>query len=150
MLIPSVEWRHAVLVPLGHPLAEGELTLARLAEFKIVTYVEAFAGRRRIDKAFADEGLEPDIVLSAIDSDVIKTYVALGLGVGIVASMAYDPERDTGLVARPVGHLFGVNRVRLAVHRAAYLRGFAIAFIELLAPQADRALIDSLRSAGTA
>lgn len=150
VLIPSIEWRHVVLVPDGHPLIGQPVTLERLAQYKIVTYVEAFAGRRRIDRAFEQAGIEPDIVLSAIDSDVIKTYVSLGLGIGIVAGMAYDPVRDRGLVALPAGHLFGVNRVRLAVHRAAYLRGFAIAFIELLAPDADRALIESLRSAGTA
>ena len=150
VIIPSVHWQHVVLFPEGHVLAEGELTLERLAQFPIVTYVEEFAGRRRIDRAFAEAGLEPDVVLSGIDSDVIKTYVGIGMGIGIVASMAYDPARDRGLVARSVGHLFGDNQVRLAVHRAAYLRGFAISFIELLAPDADRAVFESLRRAGTA
>lgn len=147
LVIPSVEWQHVVLVPAGHPLAEGALTLERLSGLPIVTYVEEFAGRRRIDRAFEQAGLEPDVVLSAIDSDVIKTYVSLGMGVGIMAGLAFDPVRDRGLVALPAGHLFGFQRVKVGVRRAAYLRGFAITFIELLAPDADRTLIDSLVSA---
>ena len=132
--IDAFEWQHVIVVPEGHPVLDGAPTLQALARHPLVTYVEEFAGRRRIDRAFAQAGLRPDVVLAAIDSDVIKTYVSLGLGVGIVAEMAWEAARDAPLRAAPAGALFGMNRVRLAVRRDATLRGFATAFIELFMP----------------
>jgi LysR family cys regulon transcriptional activator len=114
-----------------------------LAPYPIVTYDPAFAGRSHIDEVFKAHGLEPDIVLSAVDSDVIKTYVELGLGIGIIAAMAFDAKRDRHLRALDVGHLFGVMTTRVAVRRGAALRGFAYVFIELFSPQLTRKLIDA-------
>ncbi len=142
--IPAFEWEHVVVVPSKHPLAGQPLSLQALVKYPIVTYVEEFAGRRRIDRAFADAGLRPDVVLAAIDSDVIKTYVGVGLGVGIMAGLAWDAARDRGLVAMPAGALFGMNHVRLAVRRDAFLRGFATSFIELFVPDVDRRTLERL------
>lgn len=142
--IPAFEWEHVVIVPSKHPLAGQPLSLPALVKYPIVTYVEEFAGRRRIDRAFADAGLRPDVVLAAIDSDVIKTYVNVGLGVGIMAGLAWDAARDRGLVAMPAGGLFGMNHVRLALRRDAFLRGFALSFIELFAPDVDRRTLERL------
>jgi len=140
--IPIYEWQHVALVPGDHALAKlqktpGKLTLKDLARHPIVTYEVHFSGRSRIDAAFAAAGIEPAIVLEAIDSDVIKTYVATGMGVGIVAGVAADP-RTEPLIVLPCGHLFGTNVTRLAVKRGAYLRGFVYSFIELLAPGWDK------------
>jgi LysR family cys regulon transcriptional activator len=112
------------------------LTLQALVRHPIVTDVEEFAGRRRIDRAFAQAGLRPDIVLAAIDSDVIKIDVSIGMGVGIMAEMAADPGHDRALRTVPAGALSGMNRVRLAVRKDAFLRGFANAFVELFMPGA--------------
>jgi LysR family cys regulon transcriptional activator len=148
--VPCFTWQHVAIAPTGHPLLEQTkgkpLTLEVLARFPIVTYDAAFAGRRRIDEAFAARRIEPDIVLAAIDADVIKTYVEAGLGVGIVANVAYDATRDAGLVALPVGHLFGSQVTHLAIKRGATLRGFVHHFIELVAPEVDRAMIERLLS----
>lgn len=140
--IPVYEWQHAVCVPAGHPLAKRlkqpeKLTLKELARYPIVTYEAHFAGRSRIDAAFAAARLEPNVVLEALDADVIKTYVEVGLGVGIVAGMALDAPRD-GLVALPCGHLFGTNVARLAVKQGTYQRGFVYDFIGMLAPGWDK------------
>lgn len=142
--IPAFEWEHVAVVPSKHPLAGQPLSLQALVKYPLVTYVEEFAGRRRIDRAFADAGLRPDVVLAAIDSDVIKTYVRLGLGVGIMTGLGYDAMQDRGLVAMPAGALFGMNHVRLAVRRDAFLRGFALSFIELFAPGVDRRSLERL------
>jgi len=132
---PCYTWHHAVLVPVGHPLAGSrEVTLDALAQHPIITYHAGFTGRSHIDAAFAGAGLKPDVVLSAIDADVIKTYVELGLGVGIVAAMAYQPERDRALVQLDARHLFASNVTRLAIRRGAYLRSYAYRFIERLVP----------------
>lgn len=132
---PYYTWHHAVIVPRGHPLAELEnITLADIAEYPIVTYHEGFTGRANIDRRFAEEGLLPDIVLSAIDADVIKTYVDIGLGIGIIASMAYNPERDGNLVRLEVPNLFAPNTTRLAVRRGVYLRSYAYDLIQKLVP----------------
>ncbi len=148
--VPCFQWEHAVIVPDSHPLLKTvggkALTLAQLARYPLVTYVAAFAGRSHVDEAFARRGIVPDIVLEAIDADVIKTYVEAGLGVGIVAAIAYDRDRDRGLSAIPAGHLFGRNVTHLAVKRGAYLRGFVYRFIELVAPGIDREMIDRLLS----
>lgn len=137
--LPYYEWHHCVIVPLGHTLATRErLTLEDLAAYPIVTYDAAFAGRSHIDRAFAAANLEIDIVLTAIDADVIKTYVGVGLGIGIVASMAYDPLRDTDLVRLSTDHLFEANTSKLAVRRGTYLRDYAAEFIRLCVPHFTR------------
>lgn len=132
---PYYEWHHAVVVPKGHPLESlSHLTLEAIAEHPIITYHEGFTGRGQIDKAFADAGLAPDIIMSALDADVIKAYVELGLGVGIVASMAYSDVRDQGLVLLKSENLFRKNTTVIGVRRGHYLRGFAYRFIELCSP----------------
>ena len=146
--LPCFTWEHAVIVPRGHALIERAreqpLSLDLLAAYPLVTYDAAFAGRTRIDEAFALRHLTPDVVLAAIDADVIKTYVEQGLGVGIVADIAWNAERDPGLVALPAGHLFGTQVTHLAVKRGAALRGYAYHFIGLVAPEFDRAMIERL------
>jgi LysR family transcriptional regulator, cys regulon transcriptional activator len=140
--IPVYDWQHVAIVPPAHALAKfqttpGKLTLKDLARNPLVTYEAHFTGRSKIDAAFASVNIEPSIVLEAIDADVIKTYVQLGMGVGIVAGVAVDPQRDR-LAMLPCGHLFGTNTTRLAVKQGAYLRGFVYSFIELLTPQWDK------------
>ncbi len=146
--LPCFTWEHAVIVPHGHRLLTQTknkvLSLDLLVAYPLVTYAVAFAGRTRIDEAFALRHLAPDIVLAAIDADVIKTYVEAGLGVGIVANIAYDPERDANLVAIPAGHLFGSQITHLAVKRGATLRAYVHHFIELVAPAFDRSMIERL------
>jgi LysR family cys regulon transcriptional activator len=148
--LPCYDWQHVVVVPAGHALAEGPApTLEQLAAEPLVSYDPSFTGRKRIDQAFAQRRLAPDFVLEAIDSDVIKTYVRLGLGVGIVAEMAVrDDAADSGLVARPVGHLFGRNVSRVAFRRGAYLRHFVYTFAELLSDRLTRALIERAVAGG--
>lgn len=141
---PCYTWSHAVVVPKGHPLTQlKELTLTDIAEYPIITYHEGFTGRTNIDQSFAEAGLLPDIVLSAIDADVIKTYVDVGLGIGIVASMAYHPERDSNLVRLNVAGLFAPNTTRLALRRGVYLRTFAYDFIQALVPELTADVIDA-------
>lgn len=141
--LPCYEWNHAVVAPIGHPVTNLEhISLEDLAREPLVTYHPSFAGRARIDRAFALRQLAPDIVLEAIDSDVIKTYVRLGLGIGIVAEMAMRDEPSGGdLVTRPVGHLFGQNVARVAFKRGVYLRNFIYAFAELISSRLSRTLI---------
>ena len=147
--LPCYEWQHVVVVPAGHALASVERpTLEQLAAEPLVSYQAAFAGRRRVDAAFAQRGLTPRVVLEAIDSDVIKTYVRLGLGVGIVAEMAMRGETTGDLVARPAGHLFGSNVSRVAFKRGAYLRHFVYAFAELLSDRLTRALLERAMAGG--
>ena len=147
--LPCYEWQHVVVVPASHPLAAVERpTLEQLAAEPLVSYQAAFAGRRRVDAAFAQRGLTPRVVLEAIDSDVIKTYVRLGLGVGIVAEMAMRGETGGDLVARPAGHLFGSNISRVAFKRGAYLRHFVYAFAELLSDRLTRALLERAMAGG--
>jgi LysR family cys regulon transcriptional activator len=144
--LPCYRWTHVVVVPAGHALADDAaagrvLTLARLAQFPLVTYEGGYTGRGAIDAAFAREGLQADVVLQAMDADVIKTYVALGVGVGVIASMAFDEARDTGLVALDARHLFAVNTTRVAVRRGAWLRGYVLDFVETFAPTLTRTLV---------
>ncbi len=132
---PFYDWHHGVIVPDGHPLlAEPVLTLENMAKYPIVTYQDGFTGRAIIDQAFATEGLVPDIVMSALDADVIKAYVELGLGIGIIAPMAFDARRDAGLKLLPAAHLFEANHTVIAVRRGHYLRGFVYAWLELSNP----------------
>ncbi|QDL37583.1 CysB family HTH-type transcriptional regulator [Rhodoferax sediminis] len=144
--LPCYEWQHVVVLPAGHALAKKErLTLEDIAQEPLITYHPSFTGRTRIDHAFAQRKLQPRIALEAIDSDVIKTYVRLGLGIGIVAEMAVRDVSSSGtdadLVVRPVGQLFGQNVARVAFKRSAYLRDFVFKFAELLSDRLDRNLI---------
>jgi len=135
---PCYDWHHAVIVPQDHPLTKlPALTLEAIAAHPIVTYHEGFTGRSHIDQAFAAAGQSVDIVLSAIDADVIKTYVEVGLGIGIIAPMAFNPAKDTTLALLPAEHLFPGNTTRLAVHRGVYLRDYARQFVAMVAPGVD-------------
>jgi LysR family cys regulon transcriptional activator len=136
---PFYSWQHGVVVPKGHALDKvadkgGPLTLEQLAEWPIITYHEGFTGRGNIDRAFSRAGLTPDIVMSAMDTDVLKAYVELGLGVGIIAAMAYSARRDTSLRLIDSSHLFDPNTALIAVRRGSYLRTYAYRFIELCSP----------------
>ena len=145
--LPCYDWQHMIVLPAGHALAAQERpSLEQLAHEPLITYHPSFTGRTKIDEAFAAQGFEPNVVLEAIDSYVIKTYVRLGLGVGIVAEMAVrdDPACGPGgdLVVRPAGTLFGNNVARLAFKRGAYLRNFVYGFAELLSPKLTRAVVE--------
>jgi LysR family cys regulon transcriptional activator len=142
--LPCYEWQHVIVVPADHPLAEVErISLEQLAEHPLISYQPAFTGRRRIDQAFAQRRLKPNIALEAIDSDVIKTDVRSGLGVGIVAEMAMQAEpTGSGLVARSAAHLFGQNTSRVAFRRGAYLRSYVLVFAELLSPRLTRSMVE--------
>jgi LysR family transcriptional regulator, cys regulon transcriptional activator len=141
--LPCHEWQHAMVVPAGHPLATVERpTLEQLAAHPLVLYQPTVTGRTRIDQAFERARLKPLVALEAIDSDVIKTYVRLGLGVGIVTELALRGEPADGELAwRPLGHLFGPNTTRVAFKRGAYLRQFVLAFAELLSPRLTPTLL---------
>jgi len=131
------------VVPPEHPLLRSKaVSLEEIAGYPVITYDAAFAGRSKIDHAFQLRGLKPDVLLEAIDADVIKTYVELGMGVGIIAGMAFDAERDRNLRAIPVGHLFGMNVSRVAVKQGAYLRSYVYTFIELLSPSLNRRMVE--------
>ena len=145
--LPCYQWNRCVLVPRGHPLAKTKpLTLAALAGYPIITYDFTFTGRSQINAAFDAEGLTPKVVLTALDSDVIKTYVELGMGVGIIAEMAFDRARDTAFERLDVGHLFAPSTTRLALRRGVFLRGYIYDFITLFAPALDRATVDAALS----
>ena len=140
--LPCYEWQHVLVIPTNHPLAQKErVGLEDIAHEALITYHPTFTGRSKIDQAFAARKLQPRIVLEAIDSDVIKTYVRLGLGIGIVAEMAMRDDPLGDLVVRPVGHLFGQSVARVAFKRGAYLRNFVYKFAELLSDRLSRELI---------
>lgn len=144
---PSYEWEHVVVVPLDHPLSQlTSVALEDLAKYPIITYDAAFAGRSKIDRAFSLRDIKVDMRLEAVDADVIKTYVELGMGIGIVAGIAYDAQRDKNLHAIPVGHLFGTNVARVAFKKGAYLRAYVYTFIEILTPALNRKLIERASS----
>jgi LysR family cys regulon transcriptional activator len=142
--LPCYRWTHSIVVPPDHPLLHtpGPLTLRQLAEHPIITYDRGYTGRSHIDDAFAKEGLSPNVVITAMDADVIKTYVELGMGVGIVASIAIDGDRDRHLRALEARHLFEINVTRLAVRRGNWLRGYAYSFIETFAPGLNRQVVE--------
>lgn len=143
----SYRWTHSIVVPPGHPLARDaeqgiEPSLERLAQFPIITYEPGFTGRSHIDEAFRRAGLRLEPVLSAMDADVIKTYVELGMGVGIIAAIAFDEARDPQLRAIDARHLFSANLTRLALRRGSFLRSYVYDFIELFAPPLTREVVD--------
>lgn len=147
--LPCHQWAHAVIAPEGHPiLREKGLSLASLAKWPLVTYDPAFSGRSRINRAFERAGLAPNVVLAAIDADVIKTYVSLGLGLGIIARMAFDPVRDAGLVALDAEHLFGANTTRLGLRRGSYLRRYEYDFIAHFASHLTKKAVDMALAGG--
>ncbi len=151
VMMPCYEWNRCVVCPPEHPLLnESPLTLEALAEYPIVTYDFAVAGRTMINKAFDSAGLEPNIVLTAIDSDVIKTYVELGLGVGVLAKMAFDPVRDSNLRAIDASHLFEPSTTRIGIRRGAFLRKYVYEFIEMFAPHLTRPAIEEAMAGGRA
>ena len=147
--LPCFQWEHMVITPTDHPLLKlKSITLEDIAAYPLITYDAAFAGRNKIDQAFARRGLKPDVVLEAIDADVIKTYVELGIGIGIIAGLAYNATRDLNLKAIPAGHLFGMNLSRVALKEGAYLRSYVFTFIELLAPSLTRKMVENALSGG--
>jgi len=146
--LPCYAWTHSVVVPHAHPLAQearaGQtLSLLRLAQCPLITYEPGYTGRGHIDEAFRQHSLRPNVVLGAMDADVIKTYVELGMGVGIVASVAYDEERDTALHAIDARHLFATNLTRLALRRGSFLRDYVYDFIQTFAPPLGRAVVEA-------
>jgi LysR family cys regulon transcriptional activator len=143
--LPCYRWTHSVVVPHGHPLLDvkGPISLQQLTRYPIITYEVGYTGRSHIDDAFHAEGLHPNVVLTAMDADVIKTYVELGMGIGIVASIAVDEERDRNLGIIDAGHLFAVNVTRLGLRKGAWLRGYAYSFVELFAPTLTREVVNA-------
>jgi len=143
LMMPCYRWNRCVLVPRDHPLAGcSNLTLEQVAEHQIVTYVFGFTGRSKLDDAFKEKNLTPKVVFTATDADVIKTYVRLGLGIGIVAHMAYDPKVDTDLVAIEAGHLFDSSVTSIGFRKGTYLRGYMYDFISAFAPHLTRDTVD--------
>ncbi len=146
---PCYEWSHTLVLKPDHPLTAltssqaRNISYAQIAEYPIITYDKAFSGRSAIDAAFAKAGVEPDIVLEAIDADVIKTYVEVELGIGIIAGMAFDPRRDTKFVGIPVGHLFGNHTSRVGVRKGVFARDYVYDFIQMCSPQNSREQIEN-------
>ncbi|MEX0963013.1 MAG: HTH-type transcriptional regulator CysB [Pseudohongiellaceae bacterium] len=150
LMLPCYRWNRSVLVPEDHPLAdEAELSLSKISNFPIITYTFGFTGRSKLDEAFNSQGLQPRVVLTAADADVIKTYVRLGLGIGIVASMAYDAKIDDDLVALDASALFESSTTKIGFRRNSYLRGYMYDFIEMFAPHLDRELVQKSLNANS-
>jgi len=148
--LPCYRWTHSIVVPPDHPLLDGQpVTLQRLAQFPIITYGSGYTGRVHIDEAFESAGVAFNLVLTAMDADVIKTYVELGLGVGIVASIAFDEERDRNLRAIDARELFAVNLTKLAVRRGSFLRSYIYDFIETFASPLKREVVERAMAAAT-
>lgn len=143
IMMPCYRWNRAIIVPRDHPLTQlSELTLEAVAAHPLVTYVFGFTGRSKLDEAFINKGLVPKVVFTAADADVIKTYVRLGLGIGIVAKMAFDKELDDDLVALDASHLFESSITKIGFRRGTFLRGFMYEFIELFAPHLTRDVVE--------
>ncbi len=143
IMMPCYKWNRTILVPKNHPLTQiSRLSLEDVAAYPIVTYVFGFTGRSKLDEAFMEKGLAPKVVFTAADADVIKTYVRLGLGIGIVAHMAYEPKLDSDLVALDASHLFAPSVTKIGFRRGTFLRGFMYEFIELFAPHLKRELVE--------
>ena len=142
IMMPCYRWNRCILVPKRHPLTKlSRLTLEDVAEHPIVTYVFGFTGRSKLDEAFVAKGLEPKVVFTAADSDVIKTYVRLGLGIGIVAGMAYDEAIDSDLVSLDASHLFASSVTRIGCRRDTFLRGYMYEFMQDFAPHLTREVV---------
>lgn len=149
VMLPCHQWNRCVVATPRHPvLREKPLTLEAIARYPLITYDDAFTGRSLINKAFLGRGLKPNVVLTAIDSDVIKTYVAMDLGIGILARMAYDASEDKKLGMLDASHLFESSTTRIGLRRNAYLRGYIYSFIELFAPHLSRRMVDSALAGG--
>ena len=144
-MLDCYSWNRSIVVPKAHPLTaiNRPMTLNDIAAWPLITYDFAFAGRSKINRAFETKALTPNVVLTAIDSDVIKTYVGLGLGIGILATMAFEPERDTLLTAIDASHLFEASTTRIGIRKDAYLRGYGYDFIELFAPHLSRNIVQA-------
>jgi LysR family cys regulon transcriptional activator len=143
VMLPCYGWNRCVIAPPDHPILKNKrLTIEEIARYPVITYDHAFTGRSQINHAFEAKGLKPNVVLTAIDSDVIKTYVALGLGIGILANMAFDPEQDKNLRTMDASHLFESSTTRIGIPRNTYLRGYIYDFIEMFAPQLSRKVVD--------
>ncbi|MFL0799856.1 MAG: HTH-type transcriptional regulator CysB [Agarilytica sp.] len=143
IMLPCYRWNRCVLVPKNHPLTQlSNLSLEDVAKHPIVTYVFGFTGRSKLDEAFMERGLAPKVVFTAADADVIKTYVRLGLGIGIVAKMAYNPAEDSDLVALDASHLFGASTTKIGFRRGTFLRGFMFEFIEAFAPHLTKEVVN--------
>ncbi|MBT3528371.1 HTH-type transcriptional regulator CysB [Porticoccaceae bacterium] len=144
-MMPCYRWNRCILVPKDHPLVNVEkITLEDVVAHSIVTYPFGFSGRSKRKKAFHDKGLDPKIVFTATDADVIKTYVRLGLGIGIVAHMAYSPEEDSDLVSIEAAHLFESSITSVGVRRGTYLRGYMYEFIEAFAPHLTSSVVQNV------
>lgn len=142
-ILPCYEWNRCVVVPPDHPLLKvGKLTLEAIADYPLLTYVMGFTGRAQQDQSFLERGLHPNVVFTATDADVIKTYVELELGIGIIASMAFDPVKDAPLKAIDASHLFNPSITHMGIRKGSYLRGYMYAFIEFFAAHLDKATVD--------
>jgi LysR family cys regulon transcriptional activator len=148
VMLPCYRWNRSIVVPPGHPLTRVKrVSLQELAEYPLVTYVFGFTGRSQLDEAFRRESLVPKVVFTATDADVIKTYVRLGLGVGIVATLSFDADQDQGLVAIDASHLFDYSVTRIGFSRGSFLRRYMYDFMELFAPHLTRELVDAAAAA---
>ena len=144
LCLPAYEWNRCLVMPHDHPLLKSiPLTLEKIVQYPLITYDFAFTGGTLVTRVFSEAGVTPNVVLTAIDADVIKTYVSLGLGVGMLANMAYDKERDANLSMLDVSHLFPPSTTYIGVRKDAYLRGYMLGFIELLAPQFNRKTVNA-------
>jgi LysR family cys regulon transcriptional activator len=143
LCLPAYQWNRCLVMPHDHELVKADpLTLEKITRHPLITYDFAFTGSSLVNRVFNEVGLQPNVVLTAIDADVIKTYVSLGLGVGLLAKMAYDPERDSNLAMRDVSHLFPPSTTYVGIRRDSYLRGYMYAFIQLLAPHFDQKAVN--------
>lgn len=143
IMLPCFHWNRSILVPKDHPLIdEKNLSLKAINQYPLITYLFGFTGRSKLDAAFEKQGLTPNVVVTAADADVIKTYVRSGMGVGIIASMAWEPERDEDLVALDASHLFAYSTTSIAYRRNTYLRKYMLDFIEMFAPHLSKTRIE--------
>jgi LysR family cys regulon transcriptional activator len=140
--LPCYQWSRSIIVKKDHPLAvRTSLMLEDIVQYPIITYVQGFTGRYRQDEVFKDNNLQPNIVLTAVDADVIKTYVRLGLGIGIIANMAYNPEQDKDLCVLNVEHLFGISISQIAIKKDRNIKPYVYSFIEMFAPHLTQDVI---------
>ena len=147
--LPVRQWSHCVIAPEGHPILKSSpLSLAELAKWPLITYDTAFTGRSRINRAFERIGVVPNVALTALDADVIKTYVSLGLGLGIISALAFDAQRDSGLIAVDAAHLFESNTTRIGLRRGTYLRRHDFDLIALFAPHLSQRVVEMAMQGG--